>query len=262
MLGGYKYPELWRGCVGAWASSQGATGFTLIDHSPNRNHGTLTNMDPATDWVASGGKYALDFEGTNDHIAYGTATPQRLVLSGRFSLSCWVYLRSVTGSPVAVANAINAGTFAQNYLLFVPTGGANPWAFQVRSAATDNRVTGNAAPLNVWHHIAATYLPTGASDPVLRIFQDGLQTGEDASGVNAGIESGQRLTIGSYFGTGNYLNGLIDDVRVYDRTLAQQEIRQLATRRSIAYERAERRVYSIPAAPPTGRKRRQLLHAM
>ena len=56
------YPELWRGCVGAWCPSLGPTGLTLRDWSGFGNHGTLTNMDPGTDWVLSGGRYALDFD--------------------------------------------------------------------------------------------------------------------------------------------------------------------------------------------------------
>jgi hypothetical protein len=44
------WPELWRGCVGAWNPGLGPTGLRLYDWSPYRNHGTLTNMDAGTDW--------------------------------------------------------------------------------------------------------------------------------------------------------------------------------------------------------------------
>ena len=36
-------------------------GDKVMDYSGNGNHGTLTNMDPATDWVATEKGWALDF---------------------------------------------------------------------------------------------------------------------------------------------------------------------------------------------------------
>ena len=65
-------PGSWLGLVGAWAPALGPTGSTLRDVSGNNNHGTLTDMDPATDWVISGNPrlpgWALDFDGSNDYI--------------------------------------------------------------------------------------------------------------------------------------------------------------------------------------------------
>lgn len=63
-----KYPELWRGCVGAWCPSLGPTGLRLMDQSLYGNHGTLTNMEPASDWVVSNGVGALEFDGTNEYV--------------------------------------------------------------------------------------------------------------------------------------------------------------------------------------------------
>ena len=61
--------------VGRWVPSAGATGFRLVDRVRS-NHGTLTNMDPATAWVASG-KVALDFDGSN----YAIIVPDRPSIS-------------------------------------------------------------------------------------------------------------------------------------------------------------------------------------
>ena len=55
-----EYPELWKGLVGSWAPYLGSTGTTLRDWSGHGNHGTLTSMDPATDWVASQYGWAID----------------------------------------------------------------------------------------------------------------------------------------------------------------------------------------------------------
>jgi hypothetical protein len=51
----------------------GPTGNTLLDLSGCDNRGTLTNMDPATDWVAGPDGWALDLDGSND---YAPISPQ------------------------------------------------------------------------------------------------------------------------------------------------------------------------------------------
>ncbi len=48
----FEYPELRVGLVGAWWPPE-ASGGQFYDLSGYGNHGTLTNMDPATDWVIS-----------------------------------------------------------------------------------------------------------------------------------------------------------------------------------------------------------------
>ena len=60
-------PHLWRGLAGAWPMQEGG-GVKAFDVSGYGNHGTLTNMDPATDWVVTEKGRALDFDGSNDGV--------------------------------------------------------------------------------------------------------------------------------------------------------------------------------------------------
>ena len=60
-------PGLWRGLVGAYSMGLGPTGDKLRDVSGYGNDVTLTSMDPATDWIVDDGRYALDFDGSNDY---------------------------------------------------------------------------------------------------------------------------------------------------------------------------------------------------
>ena len=63
------YPSLQEGLVGAWCPSRDNSRSTILtDFSPYKNNGVLTLMDPGTDWVASDGKVALDFDGVNDYV--------------------------------------------------------------------------------------------------------------------------------------------------------------------------------------------------
>ena len=60
-------PVMNSGLVGYWNFQEG-TGTTAYDKSGKRNHGTLTNMDPTTDWVDGKLGGGLDFDGSDDYI--------------------------------------------------------------------------------------------------------------------------------------------------------------------------------------------------
>lgn len=60
-----------RGLVGCWLMNEG-TGRRIFDYSGNKNHGLMTNMDPATDWKAGPHGWAVDFDGGDDYVYFGT----------------------------------------------------------------------------------------------------------------------------------------------------------------------------------------------
>jgi len=76
--------------VGAWAPSVSQWGGTILrDLSGQGNHGTLTNMDPATDWVTSGGYGALDFDGSDDLVTTNLLSLPNL---HQFSFVAWAFV--------------------------------------------------------------------------------------------------------------------------------------------------------------------------
>ena len=89
-------PHLWNGLVGYWPCAAGG-GLTAFDMSGYGNHGTLTNMDPGSDWVVGEKGRALDFDGTDDYVDAGD-------VSGVLSLaSPWTL--ATTGTLGALPNA-------------------------------------------------------------------------------------------------------------------------------------------------------------
>ena len=73
-----EYPPLLEGLRSVYCPFLGSTGSTLRSVGPFQNHGTLTDMDPATDWVISNGQHVLDFDGSNDKVV----VPQTTTLGG------------------------------------------------------------------------------------------------------------------------------------------------------------------------------------
>ena len=252
------YPSLWRGCVGAWCPSLGPSGSRLHDYSRRNSWGTLTNMDPATDWIVSGGAYALDFDGTNDNVTtLSTFAPG----AGPMTVAYWHDGRNtaqfnmhVTQRPASFNSAVHStwGIGQGNYLIapantlrigalyYTPSGYriflsdsnyADKWrhyAFTVDGASLVVYVDGES--------IAGTVTPSG-----------GWPNIPDTSAIAIGASQDGTLASLAY----------MDDVRIYNRVLSRGELRLLARRRGIAFT-PRTRASGTPeqAAAATNRRRR------
>ncbi|MHC4202057.1 MAG: LamG domain-containing protein, partial [Planctomycetota bacterium] len=82
-----------------------------------------------------------------------------------------------------------------------------------------------------WHHVAATWSDDGTPDVEdVKLYVDGVldaKSGTTTEPINT--VSGTDVTVGVKEGNGSDFDGLIDDVRVYDRVLTPEEIGRLAS---------------------------------
>ena len=109
-----------------------------------------------------------------------------------------------------------------------PTVDVNSLDFTMNYSTTDlRRVTSsNTITLNAWNHVAATFASsTLASDA--HVYINGVEptykTSQDAVGGRIN-DSSWSVLMGNLGGT---FNGLIDEVRVYNRALSAQEVKYL-----------------------------------
>ena len=200
-----------------WKLDDGA-GITATDSSGNAN-GTLVNMDPATDWVTGHtGSNALDFDGTNDKITFGTGPS----LSGQtnFTISAWVKTTSTASGTIIQQR--DGGFNGQYWLRTNANGtvnfalyGDNAYQFNFSTTATVN--DGN------WHHVAVQR--DGADG---KIFIDGAQSAT-ASGTIRNLSSSIGVAIGADIrDNNNFFNGTIDEVGIYKNALSAAKIASLA----------------------------------
>ena len=209
--------SLLRGLVGAWCPSAGPTGNVLRDLSGYRNNGVLTNMDASSDWVIDGGKYALDFDGSNDYVVannrmVGQTMPQ-------MTCSCWMLIRSSYGLAMN-CNWING------FVWYVIPGSSVQTLF-IGSGAPANATIPNT--FNVWRHYWFSF-----DNGTTRAGYDGIQNRNVTYGITpnfvtswgAAPRNNLQMNIGGY-GTSETVNGLMDDVMWWNRVLSQNEIRQL-----------------------------------
>jgi hypothetical protein len=168
-------------------------------------------MDPASDWVVSGGKGALDFDGTDDWVNFATVPPAlRLQV---FTLSAWVNpntssgFRSVIGGAIGtynlqLVNNTRSLALVKSFIVEIGNSGANVVA------------------LNQWSHVAATYAAGGN----FALYINGSSVG---SGTNAQtFDFTGSLFIGRNASAEHFL-GQIDDVTIFNTALTASEIREI-----------------------------------
>jgi len=204
------------GIAGYWGFDEGS-GTTTFDSSGNGNNGTLIN-GPV--WID--GKYgkALDFDGVDDYVEVEDSSS--LHFSTSVTLMAWVYLvadATYSDSRVLGKDAWNGGT--NLHLVIHDSLGHVGFGLGVGGGSTSVFQTSTEAiPRESWTHIAATY-----DGFLMRIYVNGSL--DSTLSWGSGFDSNANpLTIGSknppYLGF--FFKGKIDEVRIYNRVLSQQEI--------------------------------------
>jgi hypothetical protein len=208
-----------RGPIAWWKLDEG-TGPTAADASGNGHTGTLQG---GAVWAPGHSGSGISFDGMAALVDAGTS--DALQLTGSLTITAWIFPRTYggiglgrivnrrNGEPGGYALILDAGITGFELV----TDGGNPGEY-----TDSNR---DAIQLGAWQHVAATY------DPVMRLAT--LYVG--GVGVGAGILTdgpgpvSTHLLLGSREGAGETFDGVIDDVRIYDRALSPTEIRALAT---------------------------------
>ncbi len=198
------------GLVAAYGFDEGS-GSTVADSSNSNNGGTISGAS----WTTSG-RYgrALDFDGTNDSVQVPDANS--LDLTSTMTLSAWVKPHAIAGrwqTPIWKEDGAS-GTYALSAdrpTSSLPSVGAR--------SSSGWQIADGTSPLtnNEWAHLAGTW-----DGQALKLYINGALVSTQAATSNALTSTGV-LRIGAMPG-GQYFDGLIDEVRVYNRALSQQEV--------------------------------------
>jgi hypothetical protein len=213
--------------VGHWKFEEGE-GDKAYDSSGNSNTGTLTLMDPATDWVDGKFSKALDFDGSNDVVNIGAPANLNFGNKNTISVFAWVKARNNTKNYMGVVYQgpsdgtncmFNLGTGATDYV----------WRASIWHPNVSHYEFGTIN-LNQWDQIGFTY--NGAQ---VKTYQNGnLITTSDATGSFGSVVAGNY--IGAYNSAGtnfSYFDGQIDDVRVYNYALTDEQVKQVMNEGSV-----------------------------
>ncbi|MCK5225220.1 MAG: tetratricopeptide repeat protein [Planctomycetes bacterium] len=191
--------------IGWWKFDE-TEGSIAADSSGNDNFGTLKG-NPR--WLPDGGKIGgvLQFDGDGDYVEI--ANESNFDFTGQFTVACWVKADS---SPKNWQSIITKGDSAwrlhrwYDKVEFGCSGVQPPY---VRVSVSDGE----------WHHVVGVY-----NGSKLYLYLDGdLAASEEASGaINT---NDYQVYIGENAQeAGRYWNGLVDDVRIYNYGLSENEI--------------------------------------
>ncbi|MFA5292967.1 MAG: LamG-like jellyroll fold domain-containing protein [Phycisphaerae bacterium] len=195
------------GLAGYWKFDE-TSGITAVDSSGNGNNGTLISMSSPSCWITGQIGGGLNYDGWNDYVNCGNGAS--LDITGDITIALWLYANNFNWDP----DLITRGSYFTSYSIWATSSG------YIRFSLDNDRLTSNTAlSTGTWHHIAVT---RGGNQR--KIYINGQQDTSDTYGS----------PIGSTFGalnisTNSYpFNGIMDDVRIYDRALSAAEVAQLA----------------------------------
>ncbi len=159
---------------------------------------------------------SISFDGSNDFIDCGNVTS--LDSATAFSMSCWVFFG--TGGLTGKQCFISSGASA-NDLIRLHKGNSHEIRFTVRTGGSGADLSGGTGTVlteNTWHHVAATY-----SSGTGKMYLDGslLSTGTPGSAPSTG---GDSLDIGRLITSAHFVDGLMDEVAIWDATLSDADI--------------------------------------
>ena len=187
------------------------------DESGNGNHGTVYGAVPTQDFNGNMNS-AYSFDGTNDYIQVSDSNSLDLTTSLTFS--AWIKIDSYAGDyPYLLSKE------PYNYEPYRFYFQSNQTIFGWASSATIRRVAGvsRGVPIAEWTHVAI-------------IFNSGnikfYHNGESISSINSTITSLYKTNGSLYIGTrtpaNNALDGILDEILIYNRALSATEIQKLA----------------------------------
>jgi len=197
-----------------------STNYTL-DFSGYGNDGKLFNYpcNPATCNLTSGvlGK-ALSFDGVNDYVNAGNSS---IFNSQAFSVVLWLNSAIIDSS---YDTAIHKGLDYDRewgILRYASTNGGGITAYIYNSSNGQFELRSIVPEVGRWYHGALTF-----DGQTARLYINGTLMVSRIIIGNRKITA-HNLTIGSMSDPTHFWNGTIDEVRIYNRALTEEEINQL-----------------------------------
>jgi hypothetical protein len=215
------YSSLDTGLVGYWKMNE--TGWSGITGEVTDE--TTNNLDGTGQGDATTTKLGFDrsgiFDGNGDYVSVSDSGTSPLDITGDFTLSAWFkrtggyneYIISKTNDASDGGYGLLIGSSGELYCRTANTSGWDDSVTDIeRVVVGDN-----------FHHLLAVRNGTSC-----RIYIDGVDATAYPSTHTTITDNNNPLSIGSQSnGTDQFAEGEIDDVRIYDRALTEEEITKL-----------------------------------
>src|SRR3989344_5571767 len=213
-----------------WTSS---TAATTLDKSGNGNTGTLTSMSQSTSPAPGKIGQGLNFDSVDDYVQVNS--PTSLDDLPAITISAWVYPRGSGENNTGFIMHKSTGFGASGWYFAIDSGGSagvlNPTFFVDYDGATNlSRVVAaaNTIPLKRWTYVTMSWDGTSSATGI-KFYVDSVETAYASPTDGAGnrvLDTSSSSQIGNNTSSRTF-DGIIDDVRIYNRALTANEITQL-----------------------------------
>jgi hypothetical protein len=170
---------------------------------------------------------AFDLDGVDDYVDFGNASALH-VSSADFSVDAWVRFDAVPAADMSIVDKMSAGGVNLDGWRLIKQEDNRFW-FCFGGGSVNRCVdpeftlfsTTLAVP-DVWFHVAAVKSASGFS-----LYVNGEQE-DSRSQLPAFVDThSASLLVGSYILEGSHLDGLVDEVHVFNRALSATEVRSI-----------------------------------
>lgn len=212
-----------EGLIGWWPMDEGK-GDVVYDGSGNDNDGDIFG-DPK--WADGKFGKALSFDGNDDYVSI-----ENDVFGGdnniNGTIAFWVDIKDSTGNGkyfVQITRHARPAIYRNGHNIGVQWMGASGLP-----EGNGQYINGPKISKNAWHHIAFSWERQADGTHNWRLYADGRLTHSGTKATLSNSRGGVYLAANT--GRGGFFNGKIDDVRIYNRALSENEIRTLAGHKS------------------------------
>ena len=222
--------DLDNGLVGHWTLDGEDIVNNVVDRSGQGNTGYLLSGFVSTTTLPGRIGQGLDFDGTNDVLDIANSSSSSHVLdftTGPFSMGAWFKADAVNGTIIGKRDGISDVTQYQMYIYDI-TGNLR---LHFGAESSENvYATNTIIALGEWYHGFVTV--DASNNP--KIYINGVEeeiANETGSPPFSFTHRNVNVSIGARYNTyptGAFLwNGILDDVRMYNRELSASEIQRL-----------------------------------
>lgn len=180
-----------------------ALAVLLTDQSGYSRHAPITGATWSTN-TPSGKGCSLSFNGTTNYVATPVTTP---IQANNFTITGWFKTSVGAGLQVAFSNSSMHPIHLNGTVMRLCVNGCSVGT----TAMNDNK----------WHFIAVV-----GDNTSIRQYIDGRSVPEQTQGAVTTLISGT-FYIGAMNSTSYFFNGLMDETRIFGRSLTSKEIHQL-----------------------------------
>ena len=208
-----------HGLVAYWNFDE--TGTTANDLSGFSNDGLMYSSSTVTDLHTSSGCVlgkCASFDGDDDYVDCGDGASLNITTNA-ITIAAWVNIQDSSAVTTVYGTHYNKNDYTAPYNLYIFD--AVPRFTMGNGTAWFNATSSQTLNVNTWYYLVGTIDDMNN----MSIYVNGEKKGEDTfSGTRQTMD---KVTIGQSGNSDRYLNGLIDEVRIYNRALSPSEIQAL-----------------------------------